>query len=274
VKKKDHYISESDFRVWLPEVDFIEKGDDSHNSRQIRGIMSTSSRDRQSERVMAKGLDVRQFLESGHFNDNHSQATSAVVGYPEAAYYKSDIKLANGSEVEGWICEGYVLKGTSRADEIWELAKAIQPIPNKSLGFSIEGKCLRRKDKTIEKAVLRNLAITNCPVNVEATWDIFAKSFVDEDLANKAMSAGFATTPAGQSGGGAIRSESLESDADKRTKKKKSTALKLVLKSMGMPNQDEIEKALEHVFELRPDFTDEAGAELVKYLFKGGRNGW
>lgn len=261
---QNFFISENDFKVWLPDVFFVEKSenDDAYNSRQIKGIMNTSRFDRQHESVLAKGLSVDGFLQNGHFNDNHSQATSAIVGYPEKAYYKSDIRLPDGQITDGWICEGYVLKGTKRADEIWELAKALQSTPNKRLGFSIEGKVQRRKNKVVEKAVLRNCAITNCPVNTDATWEVLAKSFYDEETANKALSAGFATSPATQSGGGAIREESLEKDDEKKKKK----ALKQIMRSLGLADPDDLVKAYEHVLELRPDFSDEAAAEVVKYL--------
>ncbi len=267
------FIGPSEFRVILPDLSFTEKSGDEHNTRQIQGIMSTSSLDRQGEKVLAKGLDIKDFLANGHFNDNHSQDTSAIVGYPENAEYREDLETRDGRTVEGWICRGYVLKGTKRADEIWELARSLAKTPDKRLGFSIEGKVVRRKNNVIEKAVLRNLAITNCPVNTEATWDVLAKSFVNEEVAMKSLMAGYggAFGPAAQSGGSALGGESLDRDGDERTKKKKkarSTALKIVMRSLTGVDYDDLIKAIDYTFDLRPDFTDEAGAEFVKYLIK------
>jgi len=160
------YVGEKDFRVWLPEVDFCEKADDSESfdSRKLTGIMSTQRKDRQGEVVDAKGLEFDEFLQAGHFNDNHSQETSAIVGYPQSVRYHTSLAQFTDNKIQapGWTCEGYVLKGTKRADGIWELAKALREVPNRKLGFSIEGKVLRRADKTIEKAKIRNVAITNC----------------------------------------------------------------------------------------------------------------
>lgn len=265
------FIGPSEFRVLLPDVSFMEKaGDDAHNSRQIQGIMSTSSLDRQGEKVLAKGLDIKDFLAHGHFNDNHSQDTSAIVGYPEAATYHEDLVTKSGQKVEGWVCKGYVLKGTRRADEIWELAKSLAKTPDKRLGFSIEGKVVRRKDNIIEKAILRHLAITNCPVNTEATWDVLAKSFFSEEVAMKSLMAGYGGGggPSAQSGGSALGGESLDSDFDPRDEKKKKhkTALKIVTRSLVGVDIDDIIKAINYTFELRPDFTDEAGAEFVRHL--------
>jgi len=164
---KKFFISEGDFRVWLPNVQFIEKSEDDYNSRRLRGIMSTQRIDRQGESVVAKGLEFDDFLHHGHFNDNHSQETSAIVGYPESVQYHKSMEEYGGPKSEGWTCEGFVLKGTKRSDGIWELAKALAEVPNRKLGFSIEGKVIRRNDKTIEKARIRNVAITNCPVNTD-----------------------------------------------------------------------------------------------------------
>jgi hypothetical protein len=267
------FIRKSDFRIFLPEVDFdetIEKGgEDAHNSRRIRGVMSTASEDRQGETVFAKGLDFNPFLHHGHFNDNHSQSTAGVVGYPERALYSEEIKVKKGGTTQGWLTEGYILKGTQRADDIWELAKALAKTPDRRLGMSIEGKILRRKNNCIEKALIRNVAITNCPVNAECTWDVLAKSFYNQDIAMKALSAGYATAPATQSGGGALRPESLEKDKEKRAKRDK--GLKTVMRSFGYFDPEELIKAFDLVLECRPDFTDEAAAEVVKHLFTNRR---
>lgn len=267
----DLYIDKGGFRVWLPDVEFVKSEDeDAFNSRRIRGIMSTSSEDRQSERVLAKGLDFNPFLQYGHFNDNHSQSTSAVVGYPESAYYSKEIKKG-GKSIEGWLTEGYVIKGTKRADDIWELAKALAGTPDRRLGFSIEGKVLRRSNNVIEKALIRNVAITNCPVNTECTWSTLAKSFWDEDTAMKSLTAGYGAAggPATQTGGSALGVESLEKDDEKRNKKK-DAALKEVMRSIGY-DLNEISKAFDYLYDLRPDFSDEAAVLFVQHLISKGR---
>lgn len=259
------FISKSDFRIWLPDVEFdFQKAEDedAYNSRQMVGIMSTGNKDRQSEVAIAKGLDFNPFLQNGHFNDNHNQSTSAVLGYPEQVYYSKEIKTKNGT-IDGWMAKGYIIKGTKRADDVWELAKALDKTPDRRLGFSIEGKVIRRKNNVIEKALIRNVAITNAPVNTDCTWNTLEKSFYDEEIACKSLSAGYATSPSTQSGGGALRSETLESD---EKKKKKDKGLKIVMRSLGLPDAEDIQKAYDHVLDCRPDFTDEAAAEVVKWM--------
>lgn len=272
---QEFFIGQNEFRVFLPDVQFIEKSEEAHNSRQIQGIMSTSSLDRQGERVLAKGLDISEFLEHGHFNDNHSQDTSAIVGYPEKAWYEKSIKTGDGKDTEGWVCKGYVLKGTARADGIWDLAKSLSKTPDKRLGFSIEGKVVRRNNKVIEKASIRHVAITNCPVNTEATWNVLAKSFCSEDYAVKSLMAGYGGGggPAAQSGGSALGGESLDSDDDARDKKsRKKRTLKIVAKALSGFDFDDIVKAVDFTYELRSDFTDEGAAEFVRlFLLKNRR---
>lgn len=167
-----YYIGEHDFRVFSSDLMLAEEKGDEYNSRKIAGVMSTERVDRQDERVIAKGLDFEDFLANGHFNDNHSQETASIIGYPEEAKHHEDLGIfrADLKGTAGWTCKGYLLKGTRRANDIWELAKALQGVPNRKLGFSIEGKVLRRGNKCIEKARIRNVAITNCfPGDVRVT---------------------------------------------------------------------------------------------------------
>lgn len=267
----DLYINKGGFNVWLPDVEFIKgEDDDAFNSRRIKGTMSTSSEDRQAERVLAKGLDFNPFLQHGHFNDNHSQSTSAVVGYPEAAYYSKEIKKGDKT-TDGWITEGYIIKGTKRADDIWELAKALAGTPDRRLGFSIEGKVLRRSNNVIEKAIIRNVAVTNAPVNTDCQWSTLVKSFYDEDMATKSLTAGYSAAggPGVQSGGGALSPESLEKDEEVKRNKKKDAALKDVMRSFGY-DLDAISKAFDYLYDLRPDFSDEAAILFIQHLISKG----
>jgi len=270
---KDFYINEDSFKVWLPDVEFIKSSDadnEKHNSRKISGVMTTQRKDRQGEVLVAKGLDFSDFLSHGHFNDNHSQGTADIVGYPEKADFHSNLKSYSQKldDVQGWTCEGYVLKGTKKADAIWELALALQNVPNRSLGFSVEGKVERREDKTIARARIRNVAITNCPVNTDCDWSILEKSFYEPEYAMKSMMAGHATG-IDASGGGAIRGESLDaklkdlSDSDKK-KKAKYEALKRALEF------DDLMKAVDIVLERKPTWDVDAATLLIAHLFKKG----
>lgn len=227
--------------------------------RRIGGIITTESPDRQGEVVLTKGLDLSDWLKNGWYNDNHSKDTDGIIGYPDAAqkFQKGEV-LPNGQRAasNGYWAEGYLLEGHDRADRIWKLGKALQGT-GRSLGYSVEGNIHRRvgpktvfkksaKGKgtwvgnTIAKATVRNVAITNCPVNAETGLEMLSKSLqvvesMDPDdfetrLENleKALSMGTATginPPAGpQTGEGAgqvITGQSLERKGDPRFNEKK-----------------------------------------------------
>lgn len=157
---------DDEFVIWQPSCVDIVKSKDTEE-RRLGGYASTEHSDRQQEVVLQRGLDFDEFVRFGYFNDNHNQATGAVVGIPDKVAFHPG---------KGWYTEGSLLKGVKRADEIWELAKSLEGTTRK-LGFSIEGKVLERRDNYIVKAKIRNVAITNAPVNTNCSWSILTKSF-------------------------------------------------------------------------------------------------
>lgn len=198
--------------------------------RRIGGIISTETPDREGEIVLQRGLDFSYFTENGWFNDNHSKATTDILGYPENVkrFQKGDV-LPDGSKAKaaGTWSEGYLLE-TEKANKVWELGQALQKT-GRRLGYSVEGRIEKRegpKQNIIAKAVVRNVAITNCPVNSDARLEILAKSLVaaekseseDEELVKMLMAgpANSTVLPTGpQTGAGAGRllmPRSLEGD--------------------------------------------------------------
>ena len=168
------------FQVDIP-VSFFEKSDAGEGKeRRIGGIISTEREDQQGDVVIQKGLDFSGFLKNGWFNDNHSRHMDGVLGYPETAkQFKKGQALPNG-KTAGSNCtwaEGYLLK-TKKADDVWDLAQGLQGT-GRSLGFSVEGKIVRRQGKlrkTVAEATVQNVAITHCPVNDDSALDILSKS--------------------------------------------------------------------------------------------------
>lgn len=203
------------------DCEVFEKSGPGEKERRIGGIVSTDDIDKQAERLLQDGLDFSPFLKGGWFNDNHDRSTSATVGYPEFAELRN---LPGGRK--GWYVEGYLLKGTPKADEIWSLANALQKT-DRRLGFSVEGKIVERdptNPSMVRKAVVSEVAITRCPVNDKTHLAVLAKS----------LSAGHAVGDPGVSAGEgfALRVESLEGGPKKKRKKKmkKSEAIALIQK--------------------------------------------
>jgi hypothetical protein len=177
----ERLLEQDEFTVWAPAcVEVIEKaGVDIESTRPIGGWCSTENLDRQDEVVVAKGLDFSEFVSFGYFNDNHKQETSAVLGYPRVARL----------EKSRWWTEGNLLVGYAPADKVWELAKSMKKSgAPRSLGFSIEGKVLERDGgNRIVRAKVRNVAITNAPVNTDCVWGILSKAFASLKTVEKAQ---------------------------------------------------------------------------------------
>jgi hypothetical protein len=195
---------------------FEKAGAPEGRERRIGGIVSTDDLDRQQEVLIQEGLDFGPFLKSGWFNDNHAKDTGAAVGFPELAELRT---LPNGRK--GWYVEGYLLKGHQRADSIWELATSLERSgAGRRLGFSIEGSIEERdpnNPKTVRKAVVREVAITRCPINESTQLSVLAKS----------LSAGAVGSQGGTPGDGApLRVESLEGGTEDEEERKKAKSLK------------------------------------------------
>jgi len=220
------FSPEIPFRIEIP-VEVFEKAGEKGKERRIGGIISTEHKDKQGEVVLQRGLDFADFLKNGWFNDNHSRDTAGIVGYPVADGVRQTIH--NGKPAT--YVEGYLLQGTDQADRIWGLANALQKT-DRRLGFSIEGKVLRRSGptgKVIAQARVSNVAITNCPVNTDSGLDVLAKSMMALEgdplaiEALKALAAGQAITPPSTptpGDGFALRTESLEGGPKKKKKKR------------------------------------------------------
>lgn len=205
--------------------------------RRIAGIVSTDHLDQQGERLIQEGLDFGPFMSKGYFNDNHLREAGKGVGVPQRAEL---VTLKDGKK--GWYVEGVLLEGHGPSDEIWSMAKALERSgTNRRLGYSVEGAIVERDPEnpsTVRKAIVREVAVTRCPVNDHTGLAVLAKS----------LSAGHAVSaPAATPGEGfPLRTESLEGAANprptakKKRRLKKSDAVELLLKLGATPNQAHI----------------------------------
>ena len=201
-------------------VNVFEKADaEPGKQRRIGGIVSTETPDKQGEIVLQDGLDFSEFLSGGWFNDNHSKETCDIVGYPEKVQRFSrgeDLPTGKRAPANGTWVEGYLLD-TSKGREMWDTGLALQKT-DRRLGFSVEGKVERRAGpktiflaepegkgqwvgRDIVRASVRNVAVTNAPVQADSKLEILAKSLMamkreadeDDDKVDKALAMGPAT---------------------------------------------------------------------------------
>lgn len=142
----------------------IEKAaPNSKHRRRISGVASTPDKDLQDETVRSEGLDATYFLKSGYYNWNHSHDPGDLVGYPEVA-------RATANE---FYTEGYLLENHKKADDVWELMNSLElSKADRKLGMSIEGVVTERHFKDVRKAIVRQIALTYCPINQSTYVDI------------------------------------------------------------------------------------------------------
>lgn len=164
-----------EFKIHIP-FEVLEK---SQSDRLIGGICSTEDLDLQQERLLQDGLDFGPFLQHGWFNDNHSKDTGAAVGEPTLAELR---EFSNGRKA--WYVEGRMFE-TPRATEIFSLAKSLsRPGSKRRLGFSVEGAVVERDPedpRTVRKAIVREIAITRCPVNTSTELQVLTKALAVGD---------------------------------------------------------------------------------------------
>jgi hypothetical protein len=212
------------------DAEAFEKSEAGERSMRIRGIVSTDHLDSQAEVLIQEGLDFTEFLEKGWFNDNHSQSSADVLGYPEIAELRD---LGNGHR--GWYVEGYLTKGHPKSEAIFATAKSLKGT-KRNFGFSVEGSVTERDLSNpghVKKATVRNVAITHCPVNDRTVLDVLAKS----------LSAGTGPAPkntpvTGDGGAAVTAAQSLEADPKSKKKRKRLVPVKMArahLISKGVP---------------------------------------
>lgn len=147
----------------IPEV----KKTDGH-TRVLYGIASTEDTDLQEEDVFQRGIDFNYFLNYGYYNNDHKPGFENKVGQPLEAKITPE-----GLWTRGFLWEPGVHKV---ADAIWELINAlIASNSDRKVGFSIQGKVVRREGKRILKCWVQDIAITAAPINTH-TWIDVVKS--------------------------------------------------------------------------------------------------
>lgn len=194
------------FRFHIPVETYEKALPNGRLSKRIGGVITTPTKDRQDERVLADGLDFSEFERAGWFNDNHGQSAADVVAYPDVAVKKikkgQELPTGKRAPADGWWAEG-VLVG-SKGREVYKIAKDLEGT-SRSYGFSIEGSILERDPldtHTIARARVRNVAVTHCPVNTQTELVLLTKAlFAGNAIGNPGASPGQ---------GFAIRTESLD----------------------------------------------------------------
>lgn len=166
-------LSKDTFEFFVPaEIRKSEPGELKDTKRWIQGIASTDHVDLQDEIVVQSGIDTSYFLKYGYINDDHKPGPEHKVGEPtEARSTKA------GLWIKAFLYEG---DGTERCDYWWSMLERLERSgSDRKVGFSIQGKIMRREGNSILKCWLQDVAITASPVNTH-TWAEVVKSLTHE----------------------------------------------------------------------------------------------
>jgi hypothetical protein len=198
----------------MPFEAFEKAGAPDAKRLRIRGVISTEHRDRHGELVKQDGLDFGPILAGyGWLNDGHDPRSGAELGIPERIY-RLTVPGPDGRPIKATGMEGYLLD-TPRGRAIWENSRALKGT-GRSMGFSVEGGVLERAcgcnaknprefcvnptlHKDVEKALVKQIAITRLPVNPHTSLEVLAKSLDAHQrlVLAKAMSVGYPTQAPG-----------------------------------------------------------------------------
>lgn len=158
-------IKSNEFDFWVP-LDIYKAANERAEAGQrrwVQGVASTAHQDLQDESVDQHGIDFTYFLEHGYYNNDHKPGFENKVGQPIEA------KITH----EGLWTKGYLFENHKVAEAIWELAHAlIASRSDRKLGFSIQGKVLRREGRRILKCWVQDIAITAAPINTHTWLDV------------------------------------------------------------------------------------------------------
>ena len=189
------------FKFWVP-LSKASKSKDG-KARIIEGIASTPDLDLQNEKVNQRGINFDYFLKHGYFNWDHKPGAENKIGEPW------EVKITP----KGLYVKGIIYKGKKVADGVWEHIQALANTGDskRKVGFSLQGKTVRRNGSSILKCWIQDVAITTAPINYNTYLDI-VKAFdqYEWEPTEKALSVGHQTSH--QTGGDALQLESLDRD--------------------------------------------------------------
>lgn len=189
------------FSIFVP-IDKIEKSDDSSKSKgtlTISGLASDDSLDWQGERVNPLGIDTTYFDKQGFIDWEHD--TSKKIGVP----------IESKVNQKGLFVKAKLFKNMPEVQDMVKLIDNLKAAgTDRTLGFSIEGQVNQRdpvNPSIIQSLMLTGMAVTASPANKDSSFKILTKSIHKSNLA--ALQAGHSINPADQTGGEALKPESL-----------------------------------------------------------------
>ena len=133
-------VLKKNFTFWFPLEKSEEVVDPTTGEQIMRlgGIASTSDNDSDGEYLDPNGFDIKPLINSGLVNWHHQAKgqPATIIGEPT----KAEIRP------EGLYIETDLYPSSQIARDVWELANTLaKDSKTRRLGYSIEGKVLKRK---------------------------------------------------------------------------------------------------------------------------------
>ncbi len=155
-------INDDKFSIFIPfEIEKGGVGEDKYSNMRVKGIASSTKQgeDSDGETLEPDGMDLTDLLTQGNINFHHlwTKDPSAIIGEPTKAEIRDN---------ELYI-EGRLYPSSQKARDVYDLGMILEKDSDtRRLGFSIEGKALKRDPKNknrILKSKLSAVAITPSP---------------------------------------------------------------------------------------------------------------
>jgi len=223
----EHYKVGQDFSIPLGmETDLEKSGGEDDNKYFIKLLAGDNVEDIQEEVVEPEGFILDYLMKGGYFNYDHNKGSQYLIGEPTDYEFVKNTKTGYC----GLLVKGFLYKSNEKpvAEQLIKHLRVLKSVGSKRrIGASVEGKTLERKGNRIVKAWVKNIAITEHPIN-RNTWVDIVKSFAGVCQFNpsiactescphyascyldveKAMETGQAIMPA--SGAGTLRKQSID----------------------------------------------------------------
>lgn len=171
-------MQDDKFSIFIPfEIEKAGEGSDKYQNMRIKGIASTTKKgeDSDGEILEPEGMDLSDLLARGTLNFHHlwTKDPLAIIGEPTKAEIKDgDLYI-----------EGKLYPSSQTARSVYDLGEILErDSDTRRLGFSIEGKALKRDPKNknrILKSKLSAVAITPSPKCKGTRMEIMKGGFDD-----------------------------------------------------------------------------------------------
>lgn len=252
--------------LWAP-FDVIEKGDGDTSGRgRIKGIASSEAIDADNEIIVQKGLD---FSGAKWITLEHPCGVMNIIGEP--LVFKSGNH--NGHEVTE--IEADLFLTDMLGKQIFEKARTLNKANSKSkLGFSIEGRAVRRNGNKIEEAKVHSVAVSANPKNPMATFDpVMASMFFRSAMAGYPMQAVDYSAPFAPTVPQSLQGTTADKDKEDEIQKEARRRIEALASATYSVNGD-IDNMTSALLKKSPTLTWKQGESIVRGIINRlrGRN--